>query len=221
MKHFFLYLGLWYFLALPAEAFSPVQPEISRPYEIVTLDNDLQSKQDYLGELVDYPVMYEITAADTFPLTVLVRQPYRSDSEPTPLSLIVIRKNDTGGGVTEIMRMKSSAPDWQVVKDTALGLTLWQNAKLTKEVGAGVYRIEISTPENSGRYLLTFGENGKSGGYFSTLSGIYATQKHFGYSMLHMFLSSYVYVPLGILVLVIAIYMLWRYRKSKSSAHVD
>lgn len=221
MKLFFLYLGLWLVLAVPAAAFSPVLPEITRPYEIVSLDDNLQSTQDYLGELVDYPVMYEITAADPFPLNVLVRQPYREESEPAPFSIIVIRKNDTGGGVTEIMRMKSSISDWQVVEDTTLGLTLWQSAKLTKEVEAGVYRIEISTPENSGRYLLTFGQNVESSGYFNTLSGIYATQQHFGYSMLHMFASYYVYIPFGILLLVVVIYMTWRYRKSKSSAHVD
>lgn len=201
-----------------AAAFELVTTEVTRPYEIVTVDNNLGPQHIYLGELKDFPIMYEISTSEQFDLSTKVRQRYNGSGEPHDFSLIVIRQNDRGGGVTEVARLRPNTSDWAVVKDSVFGMTFWESETLTKTVDPGVYRIEISTPENIGRYMLTIGEGGELPGYFSTIANIHTTQKFFGYSVLKLLTSSYVYYTLGIVFLLFIIQKTWRYRKS--IAHV-
>ena len=67
--------------------------------------------------------------------------------------------------------------------------------------------------------MLMIGENQQSNSYFETLGNVRTTQKFFGYSFFKLLTSSYVYYPLGILLLLFAIYRTWKYRKS--IAYVD
>lgn len=220
MKHLLFLLLAPLAFAFPAEAFSPIVTEVSVPYQIVSIDEYADSRHDFLGELKDYPIMYEISVDEEADLQVQISQRFVSEAEPIPFSLIVVRKNDRGGGVKEVVRQKLSSEDWAVEKNSMLGMDFWQGPVLSESVQAGTYRIEISTPKNEGRYMLSFGSlDSVDIGFFDSLSSIRTTQKFFGHSFFRMFVSSYVYWPLGIAVLGFLAYRLWFYRKLFT--HVD
>jgi len=208
------YLPLLAVVLLPAFAlaFSPTITEIDQPYEIVTVDFEPTTPAFYLGELQNYPVMYEVTSEQAFTLSAVLLQP-KSGAQPIDFSMIAIRKNDRGGGVSEVARQRFDSAAWTTQKDAQTGLTFWRSPAFSNEVGAGTYRIEISTPKNTGKYLLQFGEGEDSDGYFASLSGVRRTHQFFGFSVVKMLTSSLVYYPLGILFLLFIIERTWRYRK--------
>ena len=209
MKYFFLF-ALFLF-PIGSEAFSPEVTEIVEPYDIVTVDYQPNEPIQYLGELEEYPVMYEVTSEESFTLSVQLSQIKRGD-EPIDFSLIAIRKNDRGGGVSEVGRQQFDASAWTVEKDPQTGLTFWRSPIFANEVEPGTYRVEVSTPKNQGRYLVQFGSGEDIDGYFQSLAGVRRTQQFFGYSIVNMLTSRLVYYPLGMLMLLFIIQCAWRYR---------
>ncbi len=211
------FLFLFSFLIVtPALAFSPTINSVSIPYEVSVIENiNLQS--EYLGDLVGDPQMYEFVVASSTQLSLTLAQ--LETSAPIPFSLIVIKQNENRGGVTEVGRLKSSDISWQSSPDKALGLTLIKSQAFTAELSPGTYRVEVSTPENFGKYDLLVGEKENPVGYFKNLAGIYTTQNFFGKSIFSMFKSSYVYYPLGIILMLALIYAIWRQRNLITHKH--
>ena len=193
--------------------------EVDRPYDLVVVNQGDDVGHAYLGELEDYPIMYEVDVDEPITFNAQVRQRHSQAVDPIPFSLIVIRQNDNGGGVTEVVRLNPSKDDWTTIKDSVFGMTFWESEKLSAEVEPGTYRIEISTPENQGRYMLMIGDSDQSSGYFETLGNVRTTQKFFGLSFLKMLTSSYVYYPIGIFLVLFLIHRTWKYRNS--IAHVE
>jgi len=212
MKYLFA-AGLLFFAAAPTFAFSPEITEVTRPYEVITIDEQAVRTQDYLGELTGFPVMYEVTSDEPFTLHAQVRQRYRSGLEPIAFSLIAIKQDDRGGGVTEVARLRPDSSDWRRAKDSKLGFSLWEAPVLSAAVAPGTYRIEVSTPENLGKYLLSFGDEDAADGYFASLTGVKRTQEFFGFSFFRLLSSSYVYYPLGVIFVLFVIQRVWKYRK--------
>lgn len=198
-----------------ATLLSTEQP--STPYEVVTISGDPTHARTYLGVLQDTPLMYEITAEQPFTLTARLQQPAWDRREPDHYSLIIIRQNDRGGGVSEVARLYGDETQWRPVRDRVVGLTFFQ-ATLSASVGPGVYRIEVSTPENQGRYRLQLGTESDGVGYFARLGQIATTQDFFGYSPVKLLTSSYVYYPLGVLLLLVGLHMVWRHRQASRTA---
>lgn len=197
----------------PAFAFSPQITEIARPYEVVTIDEQAVHTQEYLGELTGFPIMYEVTSDEPFTLQAQVRQRYRSKSEPVAFSLIAIKQDERGGGVTEVARLRPDSSDWQRVPDSLLGFSLWEGSNVSVAVEPGTYQIEVSTPENIGKYLLSFGNEDSDDGYFASLAGVKRTQQFFGFSLFRLLASSLVYYPLGVILGLLIIQRMWKSRQ--------
>lgn len=206
-------------LAVSAEAFSPIVSEIDQPYEIITIENEPTKPIYYLGELQNYPVMYEVTSEDPFQLNVKVSQ-VLSSAELAPFSLIAIRRNDRGGGVSEVGRLTFNIETWEAKKYAELGTTLWESQVFSRDVEPGTYRIEISTPKNEGKYLIEFGAGEDTEGYFASLAGARTFQKFYGYSIVKMLTSSLVYYPLGILFILFLLQRTWKYRRVITQKYV-
>jgi hypothetical protein len=205
---------VYFFLgAAPTFAFSPEITEVTRPYEVVTINEQAVLTQDYLGELTGLPIMYEVTSDEPFTLQARVQQRYNFGLEPIAFSLIAIKQDERGGGVTEVARLRLGAADWQRVKNSQLGFSLWEGVALSSAVESGTYRIEVSTPENQGKYLLSFGTQAADDGYFQSLAGVRRTQQFFGFSFFKLLSSSQVYYPLGALFVLFVIQRGWKYRK--------
>jgi len=193
-----------------AQAYTVFETDISQPYEIVPIEATPPIEHNYLGTLEEYPVMYEITSDKPFTFVAQVSQ--LAGSEAQPLSLLLVRKNDRGGGVTELARMNADPAEWTRHTDSILGLSLLTSPQISEPVEPGTYRIEVSSPENVGDFLLSVGEEETEPGYFATLGSIRQTQAYFGFGFFSMLKSSYVYYPIGIALLVFAIYKTWSYR---------
>lgn len=206
-------VGLFVQTAAAFEAV-PVSPRI--PYEAITIDSRIATMRSYLGELTGDPHMYEFTIGESQTLALKIKQ---KDGELLPLSVIIVKARDNDRGVREIGRVSGFAStSWQSVYDGVLGIPLIEGESFTAELEAGVYRVEVSTPENIGKYLLSIGDMENKAGYFSSVASVYRTQHFFGYSPFKIMTSSYIYYPIGSIILVTLIFFTWRYRQKISHA---
>jgi hypothetical protein len=201
-----------------AQATTVHETIITKPYEIIKLESDLDTEQYWLGELVGDPVLYEVEVQSTTTLSAVLRQKY-TDEKPIPFAFLLVMKDVNRGGVSEVIRLKSSESDWTKVKDTQFAVDFLESRRVNEVVSPGTYRIEVSTPVNEGKFLLVVGNKEPSSGYFETISNVAKVQGHFGYSSLAFVFSSYVLYPLGIVILLGLIYATWMYRRK--IAHVD
>ncbi|MBP9836321.1 MAG: hypothetical protein KBC78_00610 [Candidatus Pacebacteria bacterium] len=206
-------------LTLPALtlAYNPLLNEVTVPYEVKTI-SEINVQTEHLGELKGEPHMYEFAVGEATNLKMALMQ---LDSDTiVPLSLIVVRQNEDRGGVSEVGRLNGSNTDWQVVEDSVLGLAFNKSEVFVAELKTGIYRVEVSTPENYGKYVLVIGDQSVNKGYLATLSDIYTFQTFFNGSTFSMLGSSYVYYPIGITITILAFYFTWRQRnKIKGISH--
>jgi hypothetical protein len=200
-------------IALPAVAYNPVTVDPERAYEVITIETAPIVKQEFLGTLEEYPEMFEFTTSEAMTLRAQVWQRY-SDT-PAPLAFIAVRQDDRGGGVTEVSRVKQNPSDWDVVREGVLGMKFLQSGVMERQIEPGTYRIEVSSPVNQGDYLLVLGTEDDSVNFFSMIGNIWSTQQHFGHWPFRMLLSSYVYYPIGIGILLFAFYLTHQYRRGK------
>jgi hypothetical protein len=206
-----------FILPVSAVAFIASETDISQPYEIVPIEVTMPEQISFLGTLSDFPVMYEIRSEEPFTFTAQLAQPVNQVAQP--FSLLLIRRNDRGGGVTEIARQVYVAEAWITRRDSLLGLSLHESPVLTQDVGPGTYRLEVSSPDNQGQYILTVGTQQTAVGYVEQLGYIRQTQAYFGYGLFALLKSSQVYYPVGILLLLGAFFQTWRFaRKQRSHA---
>lgn len=211
-------ISLFCFGISSAMAYELAVTETDRPYEVVPTRWSSEVAQVYLGELLSYPVMYELTATEPFTLSTQVQQLYKPGQEPRNFSLMVVRQNDGNGGVTEVTRVTPTTEEWAVVKDAVLGMTFWESNRVAEAVGPGTYRIEVSTPQNTGKYRLHIGATDKSAGYFETLGQVRTTQDFFDQPFFRLLASSYVYYTIGVIGLLFIGYRIWKYRKTVTYA---
>jgi len=170
------------------------------------MDSDIGTEQIYLGELKGDPHMYEFTLGKETELVVTLVQ---KQDDNLPLSLIVVRSNDNNRGVTEIGRLKGKEITWYPYHDSIIGMYFTKSETFSKTLGSGIYRLEVSTSENNGQYMLVIGTKAQNLGYLKTLSNIRLTQAFFHKSIILMLISSYVYYPIGILLLLCLIFLTW------------
>lgn len=192
-------------------AASPIENKPVIPYEVMTINSQIENEQVYLGELVGDPHTLEFSIGAEMNLIVnLAQEVYEGGIEP--LSIIVVKINDNKRGVKEMGRVKASDMVWAVEYESTLGLTLSRAETFSLELGPGIYRLEVSSAENRGKYMLTVGDKPNPEWYFSTLADIRQIQSFFGHSFLRIFMSTYVFYPLGIVIMLGLIYFTWRHR---------
>jgi hypothetical protein len=198
MKKIYLLLGLLGMLLVvsPVYAYELIVTKVSEPYEIVPLVSFPEEQQVYLGELENFPIMYEVESDQDFTLTLQLSQVYKNGIDPTLFSLMVVRKDDRGGGVTEVARMNTVFEDWFMRKERAYGMTFQDSPVIEQTVGPGTYRIEVSTPENLGKYQLTIGTEAEKLGYlFSEIAIVLSTtgnqssQRHWFFEPMSLFIE--------------------------------
>lgn len=199
-----------------AVAYEPVLNTTTIPYEPFLIDSDIVAKSEYLGELTGDPHMYEFTIGADTTLTLKLAQ-LPADT-PVPFSLIAVRQNLQNAGVVEVGRQRAQDISWTKEGYSSLGFSLLESPVFTADIGPGTYRVEVSTPENMGKYMLVVGTEEVSRGYFRTLGDIRTIQAFFDKSFFRIFLSSYVYYPLGSMLLIYGMYVTWRNRQKISHA---
>lgn len=197
--------------AFSASAYNPIIAEPEEVYSPIVIEGDPYVQREYLGSLNTFPDMYELTTAVNMTLKLQLRQ--RDTKQAVPFGLIMVRQNEADGGVAEVVRVNEDLSKWQSYRSSVLGVALLQGAVIETELEPGTYRIEVSTPDNQGNYMLVVGEEVESIGFFRALGHIYVTQQHFGYTPFRMLFSSYVFYPLGIVLVLFGMYRTWVYRE--------
>ncbi|MBP6881010.1 MAG: hypothetical protein KBC35_00065 [Candidatus Pacebacteria bacterium] len=214
MKSILGFVFVFLCIVTPTFAYEVYTTEPSEPYALIPFTEDIEDKQVYGGVLRDFPVMYETTIVATSSLRLQLVQKYRGGADPLAFGIMIVRVDEAGGGVSEIARLRPAPEQWRVRRDRVFGMTFLESEVVTHTLEPGTYRVEVSTPENLGSYLLMVGEYDERLGYFATLDRVRSVQKVFGYSIFNMLRSSYVYYPLGIILLLAALQRTWRYRRS-------
>jgi hypothetical protein len=197
-------------IATTAQAYNPIKAEPREAYEVIPMEGDLYVQREYLGDLADYPDMYEFTTDITIDFKTRVRQ--RDSKNAVPFGLILVRQNDDDGGVTEVVRQNQPLGEWKAVRESTIGVSFLEGDSIERELTPGTYRLEVSTPDNKGDYMLIVGDESYPSNFFKALGQIYTTQRHFGYWPFHLLFASYVYYPLGIILIGYGIYATRKYK---------
>jgi hypothetical protein len=213
----YMYLIAAVMLLVPQSifAYNPILTTTTVPYEPMVIDGRVEEKAEYLGHLVGDPQMYEFTVGAETTLSLKVLQ--KAADSPLLLSLITVKENTRNAGVSEVGRLTAKAAVLSLREDDVLNMSFLESQFFTATLTAGTYRVEVSTPDNYGKYLLEIGTKPTDAGYFATLSHIRTVQKFFDESFFAMFGSSYVTYPLGILILLGLLYFTWRKRAAIQS----
>lgn len=195
VRNILILSALFLFTPVLSSAYTPVVSQPETPYSIIPIQGDLYIEQNLLGDLNDFPDLYEFTSDVAFTFNSQIKQ--RDTNEPIPFGVLLVKVNDFNGGVSEISRQNLNPNDWSVNRSILLGMTFLEAPILEQELPAGTYRIEVSTPDNhTGDYMLAIGEESKSGGLWARFKSVFITQHHFGVFFIFAFLSPYVSIPI-------------------------
>lgn len=161
---------------------------------------------EYLGQLRDNPIMYELSLATTTTLNFTLTQPAGND--PDPLALLIVRALPTGR-VELVSRVVAGEEGWNLKPDRYLGMSWWTLPTHPETLPAGSYRIEISSPINQEKFRLVVGEDGGWAGYVGTWRRISAINDFYDRSKAMWFDSWFV---LGHILAAFGLYVTFQYR---------
>jgi hypothetical protein len=192
-------------------AYEVVVHDVAKPYDVLLLGGSgIESSVSVVGELDGYPEMVELTSESVFPLSV---QLYALPSTTTPDFNGMVIRVLSPRGVEEVSRLKAGSVAWETTIDPVSKLRFLEGPVFVGEVASGTYRIEVSTPQNYGKYLLKIGEADISGGYKDTWRSVSQLYAWAEVSKIGMIRTPLVYIPLGIILLVLGFgYTIWQTR---------
>lgn len=164
------------FICLPtvASAQSVFFAEPDTQHTVIPITKPTIEQRIY-GELKHHPHTFEFVASEDMRLYAEVSIPRGSKYKK---SLIAIREEKRG--VSEVGRVSHSKGEWHRVRDWTLGRFFETQHALEADITAGVYRIEVSSPENLGKYKLVVGTESSPVGIGKKLSGAIAGAQYFG-----------------------------------------
>lgn len=211
----FLFIALLLFaIAYDTHAHVPNVITQSSLQDIITIE-DPELSQAYYGDMMGFPHTYEIRAKDPFHLFVEVLVPDIPAADER-VSGIIIKEVGYKGRVVEVARLPGAEAGWESFYEPWGGDRYRRGASFEQDVEAGVYRIEVNTPENLSKYVLVVGKREDFGsvGYFETIGRIADVKAFFGKSRFRIVESPFVYVPLMASVFVSGVWLWWRRRST-------
>lgn len=195
----FLFLGVLGLFFIPGTIFAVQFNEITVPYEnYVVTQSDIEALTLY-GELNNFPDMFELNYTATTSVSFAVDA--LGESEQIPLFSGIIVRDEGSAGVREISRLPAHSAEWELERDPRTKMLYQRGPVAMVEFSPGTYRIEISTPDNFGKYRVLINEGSAAPKYLAAVSEIRAIQHFHGFSWWHMLRTSHVYVPMLILVI--------------------
>lgn len=198
-----------------ARAHNPIIIETPAQNEVLPLYTPEISQALY-GNLEGYPHMYEFMTPEKMTLFVEVLVP-DIELARNNISGIVLRVNDDGS-VTDVARLRAREASWKTFFEPFGGDSYRRGASYRGEIEPGLYRVEVSTADNIGKYVLAVGtvEDFSVGNYFSIVGKIADVKVFMGKSSFRVIESPLVYVPLLVLFIGgIGIYWFVRRKQEK------
>lgn len=201
---------LIFFVPLCAFAYTSV---IAKPADqaVVLPLVAIETPQELFGRLDGFPHTFEFTVANTLPFKAAISVPDIA-VQKNDISVIVVKKERRG--VTEIGRTLIKNQSWETSKDRILVESFRLGGALEYTLEPGVYTLEMSSPNNEGKYRLEIGAEKMHRGYFANLRVLFEVKVFLGNSKWSTILSPLVYVPL-LIILAIGSFFLYRNRKQK------
>jgi hypothetical protein len=199
-----------FLLPLGTYAAGVLPHEVAVPYEIVPIET-IVGQQFLVGTLEEFPEMFEFSIDTPTTLDLAVRYPLiaggdDADTVTPAIGVIIVAVGERG--VAEMGRIEATAANWEKVSDPLTRLPYLAGGSFSKELLPGTYRIEVSTPDNRGAYMVALG-TGEALSFsekFSLTKQLYA---FYGVSAIGMIRTSIVLYPLGSIVLVVLIAGTW------------
>lgn len=182
-------------------------------HDIVLIERPEVSRAFY-GEMQGFPHTFEIRTTDPFHLYVEVLMP-DIDSSKNNVSGIIIKETGNKGRVEEVARLLAKDATWESFYEPFGGDSYRRGSSFERDVDPGVYRIEVSTPDNLEKYVLVVGkiEDSSEVGYFETVRRLTEVKAFFGKSKLRIIESPLVFVPLLVILSIGG--ALWYVRKRR------
>lgn len=137
-------------------------------------------KEQYLyGELSNFPHTFTFSVSEPMKISAMVSVPKDSQYKK---SVIIIREEKNG--VSEVGRVTYNETSWTGEFDARLGRSFFDAEVLSAEIEPGSYRLEVSSPDNHGKYKLRVGTEPNRQWFFTKLKERAAGAAFFGNSWL-------------------------------------
>lgn len=143
---------------------------------------DIQNETIY-GILDGAPHTFTFSVREKMTLSIQVS--VSEKEEDKDVSLILVKQEKRG--VSEVGRMSGKNSEWIKEYSPTLAVTFIEGSELVYALDAGVYKIEVSSPNNDRGYRLVLGK-----GKPSFFSEIFTARKVFGLSVFSSIFSSYI-----------------------------
>lgn len=179
--------------ALFASTVSVVEPGSVR--EVIPI-KEPEQKQVFYGQLQNFPHTYEFVAKEGTHLYVRVEIP----KQETHLKSLIVTREELRG-VSEVGRVSYNTSQWTSVRDPSLGRTFSQADALETDLEGGIYRIEVSSPENIGKYRLIVGTQDQESGLLSHMREAFVASQFLGGNPFSALRSPIIYTTVIVLVL--------------------
>lgn len=180
------------------DAHSPVIIQTPSQNEVLPLYAPEISQALY-GNLEGYPHMYEFMTPEKMDLFVEVLVP-DIELARNNVSGIILRVNDNGS-VKEVARLRAKEASWESFFEPFGGDSYRRGSSYRGEIEPGLYRVEVSTADNVGKYVLGVGtiEDFSIGDYFRLVGKIAEVKVFMGKSAFRVVESPFVYGPILLL----------------------
>ena len=171
-----------------------INPQTVNDRPTVTQEGVLYS---FFGELRSFPHAFEIPLAKQSRVFIQIAVPDTAEAAQDK-SLIIVKREKRG--VSEVARIPFQDMQWTPIRDRSTGDTYLLGGSFEQQLEPGVYIVEVSTIENTGKYVLLVEKGVQSGvqprrGYLRTLADTYAVKRFFNKSPVAVLQSPFYYIP--------------------------
>lgn len=155
--------------------------------------------QEHFGKLLGFPHTFEfkVTEAMPFKAHIAVQDTLEQKND---ISIIVIKQERRG--VSEVGRTRIKDQAWETQKDVLLAETFRSGGRLEAQLEPGMYKLEVSSPDNVGKYKLEWGTTKLKRSYFENVRVLFEVKSFLDSSPFSAFLSPLLYIPLLLLLLI-------------------
>ena len=170
---------------------------------------DPKASQEFFAELRGFPQTYEFVVKNRFDFSAQISVPDTNKQE-NDVSIILVKEERRG--VSEIERTHGKDYAWDSVRDTMLAERFRMGGSIKATLEPGVYRLEVSAPDNQGRYRLVLGVDAPSYSYLDNIQRVAEVKSFLGKTRLGSIFSPVWYVPL---LVILGIFFGYRFYKKR------
>jgi hypothetical protein len=213
---FFFFLSVWVVMMDTRVPILVKQVDI----DDITTITDPDHAQAFYGELTNFPHTYEIRASEPFTLYTQILVPDIQEQKNIVSGIIIKVPIYEKRRVEEITRLHAKDAQWESSLVFFEGNSYRKGPFFEKELEAGLYRIEVHTPDNLEKYVLVVGEREEMTiGYFEHMYRLVQIKIFFEKSSIMVIQSPIVYVPFLTIVLCGSVFWYRFLRKRKGNNH--